>query len=94
MTQPPVSFDPIVADEDDEDAPVAVKAPVVEGKADRFNPEVEYEVLDLAGLAPAALKARLNELGAIGWQLVATAPAFVFRRLKATETKPKAKVGF
>lgn len=94
MTQPIVSFDP-VAEEDDDDAPQALKAPVVDAKGgDRYNPEVEYDVLVLEGLDPAALKTRLNELGASGWQLVATTPAFIFRRIKAPDTKPKARVGF
>lgn len=73
----------------------SLQTPVVETKADRLNPEVEYDVLDLVSLAPEALKTRLNELGQEGWMLVSTSPSFIFRRLKKSEEgKTKARVGF
>jgi hypothetical protein len=84
---------PVLSEDDDA---VAVRPPVVDGKAeDRLNPPSEYEVLDLSGLAPEALKARLNALGEEGWALVAASPAFIFRRMKKVDPlKPKGRVGF
>lgn len=87
---------PIHMDEDDDEghSPM-VKAPVVDAGKDRLNPEVEYEVLDLAGEKPEALKNRLNELGKDGWQLLATTPSFIFRRMKKSEEeKKRSRVGF
>ena len=50
------SYEPILGphpihldDDDDEGNAPMVKAPVVDSAKDRLNPEVEYEVLDLAG---------------------------------------------
>lgn len=84
-------------DDDDDDENVAVRPPVVSSKAgeERLNPPTEYEVLDLAGESPEALKKRLNELGEEGWALVATTPSFIFRRMKKTEEKKaERRVGF
>jgi hypothetical protein len=83
-------------DEDDDEAQTKVKAPQVDsGKSDRLNPEVEYEVLDLASLAPDALKDKLNDLGKDGWALVSTTPSFILRRIKVKEeVKLKKSVGF
>jgi hypothetical protein len=91
MTQPDRA--PVLSEDDDN---VAVRPPVVDNKAEeRLNPPTEYETLDLAGLAPGALKDRLNALGQEGWVLVATTPTFIFRRMKKVDTeKPKARVGF
>jgi hypothetical protein len=85
-------------DDDDDDENVAVRPPVVsssKGAEEKMNPPTEYEVLELAGESPEALKKRLNELGEDGWALVATTPAFIFRRMKKTEEKkPERRVGF
>jgi hypothetical protein len=83
-------------DDEDEETPTQVKAPIVDsGKSDRLNPEVEYEVLDLASEKPDALKNKLNDLGKEGWQLVSTTPSFIFRRIKVKEeAKLKKSVGF
>lgn len=84
-------------DEDDDDESVSVRPPVVSGKPseERLNPPTEYDVLELADLSPDALKKRLNELGEEGWALVATTPAFIFRRMKKTEEKKnERRVGF
>lgn len=96
------SYEPILGphpihldDDDDEGNAPMVKAPVVDSAKDRLNPEVEYEVLDLAGEKPEALKNKLNELGKDGWQLLATTPSFIFRRMKkAEEEKKRGRVGF
>lgn len=88
---------PIHLDDDDDDDGHShmVKAPVVDSAKDRLNPEVEYEVLDLAGEKPEALKNRLNDLGKEGWQLLATTPSFIFRRMKKPEEeKKRSRVGF
>lgn len=87
------AIDPILSDDDDS---VSVRPPVVESKAeDRLNPPSEYEVLDLGAASPADLKAKLNAMGDEGWALVATSPAFIFRRMKKVDSqKPKARVGF
>ena len=69
--------------------------PVVSTKSDKLNPEVEYDVLSLPGDDPKALKDKLNELGAEGWQLVAASPLFIFRRMKKPEEeKKRGRVGF
>lgn len=82
-------------DDEDEETSTALKAPVVDSKADRLNPEVEYDVLDLANEKPEALRDKLNELGKDGWALVATTPSFIFRRMKKPEeVKLKKSVGF
>jgi hypothetical protein len=83
-------------DDDDDEQTTSLKAPSVDsGKADRLNPEVEYDVLDLGGLSANDLKNKLNDLGKDGWQLVAASPSFIFRRLKKTdEVKLKKSVGF
>lgn len=94
------SYEPILAphmddeDEDEGNSPMR-KSPVVDSGKDRLNPEVEYEVLDLAGESPDALKTRLNDMGKEGWQLLTTTPSFIFRRMKKTEEeKKRARVGF
>lgn len=84
---------PRADEEEEEHSHTALHTPVVESKSDRLNPEVEYEVLALSE-DPKVLKQKLNELGQDGWQLVATTPAFVFRRMKRPEEKPKTRVGF
>lgn len=84
-------------DDDDEEDSVTVRPPVVSSKSgdEKINPPTEYEVLELAGESPEALKKRLNELGEEGWALVATTPAFIFRRMKKSdEKKPERRVGF
>ena len=54
--------------------------------------EWEYEVLSDVG---KDLKARLNELGAEGWILTSTEPAFIFRRPKKPEPERfRGPVGF
>lgn len=79
----------------DKEEGAAPLTPVVSTKSDKLNPEVEYDVLSLPGDDPKALKDKLNELGADGWQLVAASPLFIFRRMKkADEEKPKSRVGF
>lgn len=85
---------PRMDEDDDENTPL--RAPVVEApKADKLNPEVEYEVLDLTGTSGEALKTKLNELGKDGWVLVAAQPSYIFRRLKkAEEEKKRGRVGF
>lgn len=63
---------------------------VVESKD--VKQEWEYEVLTDMG---KDLKAKLNELGADGWILTATEPAFIFRRPKKPEPeKFRGPVGF
>ena len=96
MSNDALAMGPYVPRMDDEDETTTpLKAPVVDSKADRLNPEVEYEVLDLGSEKPEALKQRLNELGKDGWQLVSTTPSFIFRRLKKSEeSKLKTRVGF
>ncbi len=87
----------VMDDDDDEDDAVSVRTPVVTSKSteERLNPPTEYEVLDLAKESPEALKKRLNELGDEGWALVATTPAFIFRRMKKSEEKKnERRVGF
>ena len=84
-------------DDDDEDENVSVRPPVVSSKSaeERLNPPTEYDVLELSGLDPDALKKRLNEMGEEGWALVSTNPAFIFRRMKKTEEKKaERRVGF
>lgn len=82
-------------DDEDEETNTALKAPVVDSKSDRLNPEVEYDVLDLSNETPEALRNKLNELGKDGWQLVGTTPHFIFRRMKKSEdVKLKKSVGF
>lgn len=81
-------------EEEEHEHTSAPRAPMVDAGKDRLNPEVEYEVLALSG-EPNALKTKLNELGTEGWQLVATTPAFIFRRAKKPEEKAqKGRVGF
>lgn len=81
--------------EDDEEETTHVRAPIVESKADRLNPEMEYEVLELGGCKGDTLKDKLNELGKDGWVLVSTEPAFIFRRIKKPEeAKKPSRVGF
>ncbi|HEY9721707.1 MAG TPA: hypothetical protein V6D47_06815 [Oscillatoriaceae cyanobacterium] len=84
---------PRADEEEEEHHGTALRTPMVDSKSDRLNPEVEYEVLALSD-DPKALKAKLNEMGQDGWQLVSTTPAFIFRRMKRSEEKPKTRVGF
>ena len=61
------------------------------GSARRQQP-VEYKVL---AELPEPLESGLNALGDEGWQLVATAPAFIFRRPKIEDGDGlRARVGF
>ena len=63
---------------------------IVESKESKQ--EWEYEVVSDMG---KDLKTRLNELGADGWILTATEPAFIFRRPKKVEPSTfRAPVGF
>lgn len=97
MTNDALAMGPYTPRMDEDEEPTSsMKAPVVDsGKSDRLNPEVEYEVLDLAGQSGEALKNKLNDLGKDGWQLVSTTPSFIFRRIKVKEeVKLKKSVGF
>lgn len=91
---------PVRMDEDDDDEDEggsgARGVSVDSGdKKDRLNPPTEYDVLELGNLSASDLKAKLNEMGAEGWALIATTPHFVFRRMKKTEEeKKKGRVGF
>jgi len=61
------------------------------GSASRQQP-VEGKVLDQI---PGPLEAGLNALGEEGWQLVATTPAFIFRRPRLEDGDGlRARVGF
>ena len=71
-------------------APSGPQVPEVEGK--EIKQEWEYEVVSDMG---KDLKARLNELGAEGWMLTATEPAFIFRRPRKLEPERfRGPVGF
>lgn len=97
MTNDALAMGPYAPRMDEDEEPTSsVKPPVVDsGKTDRLNPEVEYEVLDLASQSGEALKNKLNDMGKDGWQLVSTTPSFIFRRIKVKEEiKLKKSVGF
>lgn len=65
--------------------------PQTEGGKDKTQ-EWEYEVVTSLG---KDIKEKLNELGAEGWILTATEPAFIFRRPKTPEPeKFRSPVGF
>lgn len=82
-------------DHDHDEGGSRMAAPVVDSGKEAFNPPVEYEVLDLAGLSAEAVKAKLNELGQEGWSLVGAQPFAILRRAKKPEdAKPKHRVGF
>lgn len=55
-----------------------------------MHQEWEYEVVEIG----ENLKGTLNDLGKDGWSLVATTPAFIFKRPKRSEEKLKGRVGF
>lgn len=95
MTRHELTHGPDAPRMEEDDESTKVRTPVVDSKADRLNPEMEYDVLDLAGSKGDALKDKLNEMGKDGWVLVSTEPAFIFRRVKKPEeSKKPARVGF
>lgn len=79
----PSRHDPLLSAQAPTGTPVV---PSIEG-----TPEWEYEVIRELG---SDLKDHLNALGKEGWVLVATEPAFIFRRPRSETKKSGARVGF